>query len=150
VSSGGSVRVEEVTVADAELLGAFATLLPQLSRSAGPPSAYQLENIVGSPATRLLVARDGADRIVGSLTLAVFPIPTGIRAIIEDVVVDSAARGQGVGAALVKAAIERATESGARTVDLTSRPDRGEANRLYLRMGFALRETNVYRYSLEG
>jgi ribosomal protein S18 acetylase RimI-like enzyme len=65
------------------------------------------------------------------------------------VVVDSAARGQGVGAALVKAAIERATESGARTVDLTSRPDREEANRLYQRMGFVLRETNVYRYSLE-
>lgn len=145
-----SIRVEEAEVADPELLGALTTLLPQLSSSAPPPSAYDLESIVASPASRLLVARNGDGRVVGSLTLAVFRIPTGVRAIIEDVVVDSTARGQGVGAALVEAAIERAGEAGARTVDLTSRPDREDANRLYQRLGFKLRETNVYRYSLEG
>ncbi len=141
------VLVEEVVVADPELLGAMTTLLPQLSRSAPPPRAYELENIVDSPATRLLVARDDSGRIVGSLTLAVFRIPTGVRAWIEDVVVDQGARGSGVGEALVTEALSMATEAGARTVDLTSRPDREEANRLYQRLGFEVRQTNVYRHT---
>jgi ribosomal protein S18 acetylase RimI-like enzyme len=81
------------------------------------------------------------------LTLALFTIPTGTRAIIEDVVVDGAARGQGVGEALVRAAIDVAAAAGARTVDLTSRPEREDANRLYLRLGFERRATNVYRYA---
>jgi ribosomal protein S18 acetylase RimI-like enzyme len=119
--------------------------LPQLSSSAPPPTAYQLETIVESPASRLLVARDPSEHIVGSLTLVVFTIPTGVRAIIEDVVVDESARGQGVGAALVEAAVQRAAEAGARNVDLTSRPDREQANALYRRLGFAQRQTNVYR-----
>lgn len=140
--------MEEVEVADTELLGALASLVPQLSSSAPPPNASRLEDIVASPATRLLVARDDGGRIVGTLALAVFPIPTGVRAIIEDVVVDAGARGKGVGAALVEAAVARAVENGARTVDLTSRPDREEANRLYLRLGFEQRATNVYRYAL--
>ena len=84
---------------------------------------------------------------MGMLTLAVFQTPTGVRAWIEDVVVDDAARGAGVASALVEAALDLADERGARTVDLTSRPSREAANRLYLRLGFELRETNVYRYS---
>lgn len=142
------ITVEEALVADPEVLGALETLLPQLSRSAQPTSAYDLERIVASEATRLLVARNADGRIVGSLTLAVFRIPTGVRAWIEDVVVDTAARGSGAGAALVQRAIAMATEAGARTVDLTSRPDREAANRLYRRLGFVPRETNVYRWSL--
>jgi ribosomal protein S18 acetylase RimI-like enzyme len=107
-----------------------------------------LHEIVTSPATVMFIARlDG--EIVGSLTLAVFRIPTGLRAWIEDVVVDDAARGAGVGAALNQAAIAEAQRRGARTVDLTSRPSREAANRLYQRLGFAARETNVYRYSSE-
>jgi ribosomal protein S18 acetylase RimI-like enzyme len=85
---------------------------------------------------------------VGSLTLAVFRIPTGLRAWIEDVVVDESARGQGVGEALNRAALDRAAALGAVTVDLTSRPSRAAANRLYQRLGFEPRETNVYRYDL--
>ena len=97
----------------------------------------------------LFVARvpEAGGRIVGSLTLAVFRIPTGLRAWIEDVVVDGEARGKGVGEALNRAAIERAQALGARTVDLTSRPSREAANRLYRRIGFVQRETNVYRFS---
>ena len=83
------------------------------------------------------------------MTLVVFPIPTGIRAWIEDVVVDGDARGRGVGAALNQAALDRARDLGARTVDLTSRPSREAANRLYRRLGFVARETNVYRWSPE-
>jgi len=95
------------------------------------------------------MARDAAGRIVGSLTLAVFRIPTGFRAWIEDVVVDDSARGAGVGEALVAAALDRAQSLGAKTVDLTSRPSREAANRLYVRVGFESRTTNVYRFSLE-
>lgn len=140
------MRIEEATQVDAELVEALGVLVPQLSRSAPAPGAAELEEIVRSPATALFVGRDDSGRIVGTLTLAFFRIPTGVRAWIEDVVVDEAARGSGLGAALVDAALARAKEEGARTVDLTSRPDREAANRLYLRSGFAARTTNVYRY----
>lgn len=142
------VTVTEATEADVELVEAFERLTPQLSSSNPPPTAAELAAIVASPATTLFVARDGDGRIVGSLTLALFRIPTGLRAWIEDVVVDEAARGNGVGAALNEAALDHATRVGARTVDLTSRPSREAANRLYRRLGFEPRETNVYRYSL--
>ena len=143
------IDVQAATAVDDELLAAVATLVPQLSSSSPPPGAEALERIVASPDATLFVARDG-DRIVGMLTLITFEIPTAVRAWIEDVVVDESARGQGVAAALVQAALDRSSEAGARTVDLTSRPDREAANRLYLRMGFEPRVTNVYRRSLDG
>ncbi len=134
------------TVTD-EVVEAFARLIPQLSSSNPPPTRVQLETLVASEASTLFVARvDG--RIVGSLTLATFRIPTGVRAWIEDVVVDEAARGHGVGEALNIAALDRARALGAITVELTSRPSREAANRLYLRLGFVTRDTNVYRYTL--
>lgn len=142
-----TVTVERATEVSDEVLAAFATLIPQLSSSNPPPSREELEEIVASPSTVLFLARvDGA--VVGSLTLATFRIPTGLRAWIEDVVVDSSARGHGVGEALNKAAIEEARRRGAVTVDLTSRPSREAANRLYQRLGFQSRETNVYRFDL--
>ena len=137
--------IEIAPEATPELVEAMVRLLPQLSSSAPAPTAPELDEIATSPATVLLVARlEG--RIVGSLTLALFRIPTGMRAWIEDVVVDEAARGHGVGDALNRAALEIAAERGARTVDLTSRPSREAANRLYRRLGFQARETNVYRF----
>ena len=139
------VEVTEAVTADRELVDAWARLVPQLSSSAPPPGRDELEEITASPATVLFVARiDG--RIVGSLTLVLFRIPTGMRAIIEDVVTDESARGQGVGTALTRAAVERAEAAGCRSVDLTSRPSREAANRLYQHLGFKRRETNVYRY----
>lgn len=144
------VEVTEVTDITPEVVAAFARLIPQLSSSNPPPDAAALGAITGSDASILLVARD-PDRggeIVGSLTLVLFPIPTGVRAWIEDVVVDGSARGRGVGEALNRAALDQAREAGARTVDLTSRPSRAAANRLYQRLGFTERETNVYRYDL--
>jgi ribosomal protein S18 acetylase RimI-like enzyme len=138
--------------ADAELVEAMKLLVSQLSSSAPPPGHDQLQEIVASECTTLLVARDRSqnDRIIGSLTLAVFRIPTGVRAWIEDVIVDTAARGKGVGEALTREAIRIAETRGARTVELTSRPSREAANRLYRRLGFETRETNVYRYSVPG
>jgi ribosomal protein S18 acetylase RimI-like enzyme len=103
---------------------------------------------VSDPDTALLLARDG-ETVIGMLTLAIFSTPTGTRSWIEDVVVDDAARGNGAASALVEAALSRAAEAGARTVDLTSRPEREAANRLYVRLGFEQRTTNVYRRELE-
>ena len=141
------VAIEVCTEVTDEVVEAFARLIPQLSSSSPPPGREELEELVESPATTLLLARDG-DAIVGSLTLVVFRIPTGVRAWIEDVVVDDAARGKGVGAVLNEHALETAGRLGARTVDLTSRPSREAANRLYQRLGFQARDTNVYRYDL--
>jgi ribosomal protein S18 acetylase RimI-like enzyme len=144
------ILVEAAALVDDDLCAAVDRLVPQLSRSSPSPSRAVLERIVTDDATTLFVARgDGGGDIVGMLTLATFQIPTGVRAWIEDVVVDDDARGSGVASALVQAALERSAALGARTVDLTSRPDREAANRLYLRMGFELRQTNVYRRTLD-
>ena len=142
-----SVVVERASKITPELVSAFEVLIPQLSSSNPPPSAEELQEIVSSEASVLFIARVEG-KIAGSLTLATFRIPTGLRAWIEDVVVDATARGHGVGEALNLAAIEEARARGAVTVDLTSRPSRESANRLYQRLGFVQRETNVYRYSL--
>ena len=146
-----AIEVETVAAVDGEIMEAMARLLPQLSSSADVPDAGLVREIVESSCTTLLVARDPAQagRIVGSLTLAVFRIPTGVRAWIEDVVVDGAARGKGVGEALSREALRIAAARGARTVELTSRPSREAANRLYKRLGFQIRETNVYRRALD-
>ncbi|MEY4633395.1 MAG: hypothetical protein RLZ18_767 [Actinomycetota bacterium] len=141
------VIVEKATAVTEELVSAFNVLIPQLSSSNPPPTSDQLADIISAPASVLFIARvDG--RIVGSLTLATFRIPTGVRAWIEDVVVDGDARGHGVGEALNKAAIDEAKSRGAITVELTSRPSREAANRLYQRLGFVARDTNVYRYTI--
>ena len=139
-----AVTVSEATEVTEELVEAFVALIPQLSSSSPPTSRAELGEIVGSETDTLFVARDDGGRIVGTLTLAIFRIPTGVRAWIEDVVVDDHARGKGVGAAVAKAG-----GAGAKTVDLTSRPSREAANRLYVRKGFELRTTNVYRFSLD-
>jgi ribosomal protein S18 acetylase RimI-like enzyme len=145
-----AIEIEAATTVDREVMDAAARLVPQLSPSATIPSVEQMQEIVASACTTLLLARDRAlgGRIVGSLTLAVCRIPTGVRAWIEDVVVDSAARGKGVGEALSREALRIAASRGAQTVELTSRPSREAANRLYTRLGFQIRETNVYRFVL--
>jgi len=144
------VVVEEVTVVTPDVVAALGALVPELSTSAPALTEDAVRVIVDSPATVLLVARDGpGGTILGSLTLVVFSAPTGPRAWIEDVVVSTDTRGRGIGAALVLEALERGRAAGSRTVDLTSRPSREAANRLYLRLGFEQRQTNVYRRNLE-
>ena len=131
-----SVVVEQATIANAELIDAFNRLIPQLSTSNKPPTQEQLAEIIASPSTVLFIARHD-EHIVGSLTLATFRIPTGVRAWIEDVVVDSAARGHGVGEALNQAAILEARHRGAITVELTSRPSREAANAFHSAAAYA-------------
>lgn len=143
------MKIVAAEAVDDEILEAWTRLLPQLSRTAGAVTASTLEEVVHGDSTSLLLARDGSG-ILGALTLAVFPTPTGRRAWIEDVVVDSGNRGRGIGEALVREAVSLAGRRGARTLDLTSRPTREAANRLYQRTGFVLRETNAYRHVPEG
>ena len=153
------MSVELIEQSSPELVAAMERLIPQLSRSAKPLTAQQTQALVDQDSVYLFVFRtdkpviaaDGneveAGTIIGMLSLATFAIPTGVRAWVEDVVVDAGTRGMGAGQQLVEAAVAHAQKIGARTVDLTSRPSREAANRLYRRCGFELRETNVYRYA---
>jgi ribosomal protein S18 acetylase RimI-like enzyme len=142
-----SVEIRPVHRVDDDLVAAFARLIPQLSSSSPAPDADALASIVDNPHSVLFVAEiDG--EVVGSLTLAFYRIPTGVKAWIEDVVVDDVARGQGVGEALNRAALAEAAHRGAKNVSLTSRASREAANRLYQRLGFEPYETNLYRYQL--
>src|SRR4051794_14169344 len=138
------VSITEATEASQALRADVERLICQLSPGRAV-SVEELREIVSSPASRLLIARDVNGAAVGTLTVALFPIPSGLRAWIEDVVVDDVARSRGVGEALVRVAIELAHAAGARTIELTSRPSRAAANRLYRRLGVEVRDTNVYR-----
>jgi ribosomal protein S18 acetylase RimI-like enzyme len=145
------VDIDVVREVTDEVVDAFGRLLPQLSKSAPPLDTDALTAIASAQANTLLVARVGGD-IVGTLTLVIFPIPTGIRAWIEDVIVDESARGKSyggkrVGEALTAEAIRIADRAGARTVDLTTRPARVAAGKLYERLGFEQRDSRVYRYA---
>ncbi|MFD8570089.1 GNAT family N-acetyltransferase [Streptomyces sp. NPDC059639] len=143
------VRVEIIGEASEELVEAFGQLLPQLSSTAKPLDFEAIDRMVSCDANTVLVART-SEAIVGTLTLVLLPLPSGLRGRVEDVVVDTAARGQGVAALLTQEALRIAREAGARTVDLTSRPDRVAANRLYERLGFQARESMVYRFPTAG
>lgn len=144
-----AVTVSLAGPADAEALAdALVGLVPQLSRSNPPPTLEAVALMLAHEAISQFVARDDDGTIVGVSTLAVFPIPTAQRAWIEDIIVDEASNGQGIGRLLTEAMLDRARELGCATVDLTSRPSREAANHLYQKVGFQLRETNVYRYDL--
>jgi ribosomal protein S18 acetylase RimI-like enzyme len=144
-----SAQIEIAAQATPELVEAIRRLLPQLSSSAAPPTTDEIAAITGHPDTVQFIARiDG--HIVGCLTLVFYRIPSGLKAWIEDVIVDDAARGHGVGVALNEAALAEARRRGTKYVSLTSRPSREAANRLYQRIGFYARDTNVYRYDLGG
>ncbi|MEU9992749.1 GNAT family N-acetyltransferase [Streptomyces sp. NPDC048045] len=142
------IRVDIIREAGQELVDAFGRLLPQLSSTAKPLDHEAVQRMVSCDANTVIVART-PETIVGTLTLVMLPLPSGVRARIEDVVVDSAARGQGVAGLLTQEALRIAREAGARTVDLTSRPDRAAANRLYERLGFRTRQSTVHRFPLE-
>ncbi len=145
---GRAVEVNTAKYANEDLLAQVNRLLPQLSQSASLMTFDQLKDFLDASAITLFVVTH-EDRTVGMLTLAMFPLPTGMRAWIEDVVVDKDARGLGAGLLLTTTAVEHAKRHGAVTVDLTSRPSREAANALYRKVGFRQRETNVYRFFLE-
>lgn len=143
-----STEVTIATEATEELVSAFRRLIPQLSSSAVAIDRNALAEVIAAPSNTVLVARDReqGDKVVGTLTLVIFRIPTALRAWVEDVVVDSSARGRGVGEALMQRALRLASERGAQTVDLTSRRSREAAHKLYEKVGFNLRDSSLYRY----
>jgi ribosomal protein S18 acetylase RimI-like enzyme len=140
------MRLEIAQSASDELLDAFQRLIPQLTQNNPPPTRTDLAALLKSKSSTLLIARDNNDEIIGALSLTVYRVPTGIRSIIEDVVVDESARGRGIGEALMRRALEIAKEQGAAHVTLTSNSKREAANQLYLKIGFKKRETNAYIY----
>jgi len=142
------MQIEIATQADDELHDAFQRLVPQLTTNNPPPTPDDLLALTQDSASTLLVARDESGVIVGALTLAVYRVPTGVRSIIEDVIVDISARGGGIGEALMQRAIEIAHEKGAANISLTSNPMRSAANSLYVKLGFQKRETNAYQLKL--
>ena len=141
------IEIFEIQEADEAILTSVNRLLPQLSKSARPINGEQFKRLVESESTRLFFAKEGTD-VLGMLSLVVFPIPTGVKAWIEDVVVDQKARGKGVGKALMNKALVEAGNLGTKSIDLTSRPSREAANKLYQAIGYQERETNVYRYRI--
>jgi ribosomal protein S18 acetylase RimI-like enzyme len=143
-----ALRIERVTEADEQLADAFARLLPQLSPGSRAPALAELMEVVADRDTTQLVARDDDGAILGVLTLHLYRVPAGLNARIDDVVVDDAARGRGVGEALTREAVRRAELAGARHVELTSRTHREAAHRLYRRLGFEEHETTVFRLKL--
>ena len=147
------IKIYEVTEMSQKVYDAFERLIPQLSSSAKIPTWEELEELIASNAGIVLAAVDDEDpeeKILGTMTLVVFRIPTGKRAWVEDVVVGTESRGKGIGEKLIRASIARAKAEGAKTIDLTSRPTRVEAHRLYKRCGFEMRETCVFRIKLQG
>lgn len=142
------MRIEIVTKADDELWEAFQRLVPQLTNNNPPPAFDDLAALVQDAASTLMVARDDEGIIIGALSLTVYRVPTGIRSIVEDVIVDISARGQGIGEALMLRAVELAREKGASNISLSSNPARVAANQMYVKMGFQKRNTNAYKMNL--
>jgi ribosomal protein S18 acetylase RimI-like enzyme len=143
------MKIEIMDLVTDEVISAFRHLTPQLNAKVKPPGKKELQEILNSGCTRIFLARDDQDVIVGALALVIFRTPNGLHTWIEDVVVDQAARGQGIGEALNRAALAAARQRGASDVNLTSRPEREAANRLYQRLGFQLRQSNLYRLHLK-
>lgn len=141
------MKVKEIRKFSAAVQAGINKLIPQLTSSRKDIDEQLLRDIINSEDVHLFIAEDN-DVIVGMLTLVLYPMPTDLRAIIEDVVVDAPSRGKGFGHKLIKAAIQMAKEKGARSVNLSSQPNRQAANALYQKMGFNKRETNVYRYEI--
>jgi GNAT superfamily N-acetyltransferase len=142
-----SYRIEAATGPTPELEQALASLFPQLNPALAGPTHLQLKALMADPASTLLLVID-AGAIVGTATVIVYTTPAWVKARIEDVVVDERVRGRGIGEALVKECIEVARKKGASLVELQSARHREVANRLYPRMGFELRDSNVYRMTL--
>lgn len=149
-----NITIETLDSADELIIEAFARLIPLLSNGAPIPGQDQVARVLAHPANTVFSARavdESEDhRILGLLTLVTLEFPTGTEARIEDVVVDAAARGHGLGRALMLAALDAAARQGARYVDLTSAPHRVAARQLYQSLGFVPRDTGVFRYPLDG
>lgn len=145
------MHVEKVSEVTDEVYDAVKLLVPQLGPHKVIPTRDELTALVRSESATLLIARypDESSEIAGILTLTVYRVPTGIRSIVEDVIVDEKMRRRGIAETLMRKAIELAGQAGASVLTLSSNPSREAANKLYQSMGFQKRETNAYIYKLK-
>jgi GNAT superfamily N-acetyltransferase len=143
------MQIKEVKKFNLRLYREVLSLLPQLSPDIKPPSTESFTSILKSKGTHFFIAELDDGQIAGMLTICINEIPSGTKLWIEDVVVDKSLRGKGFGKDLMLFAIDYARSKGVSSIELTSRPARIEANKLYLKLGFALRETNVYTYRFQ-
>lgn len=141
------MQIEILSDVDNKIITAFNRLMQQLSSNYKPIAKEYLIDIINSSNIIIFVAKEN-ETIIGSLSLVFYNIPTGMKAWVEDVVIDQSVRGKGVGKALIEQAIFYAKQSGASKLDLTSSPERVAANKLYQKLNFEKRETNVYRLML--
>lgn len=141
------MRIYKAQIVTEAMVNAFEKLIPQLSPNSAVPSKSELEDLINCDNTLVILAEE--DKIIGTLTLVFTKIPTGNKVWIEDVIVDNAARGKGVGEELIRYAIEYVNSKGIKQINLTSTPDKTVANKLYQKIGFIKRETNVYRLTIE-
>lgn len=141
--------IEQLKGFSLELTAALNRLLKQLNKAVVPLNDKDIKDMLTSSVNRLFVARRLDNKeIVGMLTLVVFRIPYAKKGLIEDVVVGGEYRGKGIGTKLISTAINQARQEKVKYLDLTSHPKRVAANRLYQRLGFEKRNTNVYRIKL--
>ena len=143
--------IENVSVVTGEVHDALTRLIPQLGEHKIPPTLDELTTLVNSESSTLLIARYPHENsnIAGALTLVIYRVPTGLRSIVEDVVVDETMRRRGIAEALLRRAMDLARTAGANGISLTSNPRREAANKLYQTLGFQRRETNAYFYPLK-
>ncbi len=139
------MKIERISQVDENTVEIFKRLMPQLTGKDEYPSLEELQRVIQSDERFLFFATEG-EEVIGTLTLVFYQLPSGLKAWIEDVIVDEHARGKGVATALLKHALQVARDKGALKADLTSMPWRIAANRLYQKMGFEKRESNMYRY----
>lgn len=142
------MEIKDIAIVDENVINAFNRLLPQLTNDIQMPSKEYLQSLAESENTHLIIAYDG-NVIIGTTTLIINKLPSGIKAWIEDVIVDDTVRGKGVGKQLVNFAIKLAKEKGIKKIDLTSNPQRVAANGLYIKLGLKKRDTNMYRFMVE-
>ena len=140
------IKIERVNEINTGIVNGLRNLLPQLSPSVPNPTDEALKTIIGSKNTFLHIVRNPQNprNIIASLTLFIYPLLSGRRARLEDVVVDEAFRRKGIGEQLMRFALQEAARKGVNKVELTSHPKRKAANRLYQKLGFKQRKTNVY------
>ena len=141
------IEIREINRFSNRVFAATLSLLPQLAPDSALLTMDHFKRILKSKSTHLFIV-ELDNKIAGILTIATYDIPSGKKVWIEDVVVDELQRGKGIGKALMLFSINYAKSLGAKSIELTSSPSRVAANQLYQKIGFVIRETNVYKYSL--
>lgn len=143
------MKIVRLTQADAKAVRDINRLLPQLLLSgSGKRISLSYLTAVVADKRNFLFTLTNAQHIVGMGTLVITITCMGRYGCVEDVVIDTAYRGQGLGRQLMKKIIAEAKKLKLDGLELSSRPARVAANSLYQKLGFSRKETNVYELKL--